>query len=66
MDHSKLSAMKETIPQSTDIYKDNVINTFYPLRPGGIEDVCLYDFVAEYTKCGVYKDGNIVYRKLST
>ena len=30
-----------------------------------MEDVCLYDFVSLYTKCGVDKDGNTIYRKLS-
>ena len=64
MDHSKLSAMKETNPQSTDIFEDNVVDTFYPQRPRHMEDVCLFDFVAEYTKCGVDKDGKAVYRKL--
>ena len=28
------------------------------------EDVCVYDFVAEYTKSGVDEDGNMVYCKL--
>ena len=64
MDHSRLPAMKETNPQSTDIFEDNVIDTFYPQRPRHMEDVCLYDFVAEYTKCGLDKDGKAVYRKL--
>ena len=64
MDHSKLSAMKETNPQSTNIFEDNIIDTFYPRRPQEMEDVCLYDFVAEYTKCGVDNDGNTVYRRL--
>ena len=64
LEHSQLSAMKETNPQCTDIFEDNLIDTFYPQRPGGMEDVCLYNFVAEYTKCGVDKDGNVVYCKL--
>ena len=28
-----------------------------------MEDVCLYEFVAQYTKSGVDEDGNTVYRK---
>ena len=28
-----------------------------------MEDVCLYDFVADYAKCGVDKDGKTKYRK---
>ena len=61
MDHSRLSAMKETNPQSTDIFEDNVRDTFYPQIPRHMEDVCLYDFVAEYTKCAVDKDGKVNY-----
>ena len=30
-----------------------------------MEDVCLYDFIAEYTKCDIDNDGNTVYRKLT-
>ena len=40
------------------------MDTFYPQRPSDMEDVCLYDFVAEYTKCGVDDDRNTAYRKL--
>ena len=40
------------------------MDTFFPQRPSDMEDVCLYDFVAEYTKCGFDDDGNPVYRKL--
>ena len=29
-----------------------------------MEDVCLYDVVANHVKCGVDKDGNIIYRRL--
>ena len=34
----------------------------YPERP---DDVCLYDFVADYAKCGVNKDGKTKYRRLN-
>ena len=30
-----------------------------------MEDVCLYDFVANYVKCGIDKDGKTKYRKLN-
>jgi hypothetical protein len=30
-----------------------------------MEDVCLYDFVADYVKTGVDKDGNTTYRRLT-
>ena len=29
-----------------------------------MENICLYDFVADYTKDGIDEDGNIKYRKL--
>ena len=64
MNHSKLVEMRERHPNSTDIFEDNLVDTFYPQRPSDMEDVCLYDFVAEYTKCGFDDDGNPVYRKL--
>ena len=65
MNHSRLVEMRESNPNSTAIFEDNVIDTFYPQRPDDMEDVCLYDFVANYVKCGVDKDGNVVYRKLN-
>ena len=62
-DHSKLVEMRDMNPDSTDIFENNVIDTFYPQRPTHMEDICLYEFVAEYTKSGMDTDGNIVYRK---
>ena len=65
MNHSRLVEMRESNPNSTAILEDNVIDTFYPQRPDDMEDVCLYDFVVNYAKCGIDKDGNVVYRKLN-
>ena len=39
------------------------MDNFYPGRPDNMEEICLYDFVAEYEKCGVDGDGNPVYRE---
>ena len=64
-DHSKLTKMRECNPNSTDIFEANLIDTFYPERPDDMEDVCLYDFVADYVKTGVDKDGNTTYRRLT-
>ena len=64
-DHSKLVKIREIDPDSISIFEDNIIDTFYPQRPRDMEDVSLYDFVSLYTKCGVDKDGNTIYRKLS-
>ena len=39
-DHKQLKEINE------DMFEDNVID--YPQRPQELEDVCLYDFVANY------------------
>ena len=64
-DHSKLAEIKEQNSNSTDIFEANVIETFYPQRPHNMEDVCLYDFVADYVKSGIDKDGKTQYHKLN-
>ena len=63
--HSALVKIQERDAQSTDIFKDNIIDNFYPERPDDMEEVCLYDFVAEYQKCGEDDDANPVYRERS-
>ena len=63
--HSKLSEIRENDPSSTNIFEDNLIDSFYPQRPRDMEEVCLYDFVANYTKCGVDKDGKRKYKKMN-
>ena len=45
-DHSKLQEIREQDPNSTNIFEPNLVDTFYPERPDEMEDVCLYDFVA--------------------
>ena len=57
---SKLVEIQEINPDSTDILEENLVDNFYPKRPGDMEEVCLYDFVAEYEKCGEDSDGNPV------
>ena len=64
-DHSKLTEMRECTPNSTDIFEANLIDTFYPERPDDMEDVRLYDFVADYVKTGVDKHGNTTYHRLT-
>ena len=63
-DHSKLQEVREQDPNSTNIFEPNLVDTFYPERPDEMEDVCLYDFVANYAKSGVDKNGRRQYRKL--
>ena len=45
--HSKLVEIREINPDSTDIFEENLVDNFYPERPDDMEEVCLYDFVAE-------------------
>ena len=65
IDHSKLVEMRERNPDSSDIFEGNLIDTFYPERPDHMENVCLYDFVAEYIKCGVDEHSNTQYCRLN-
>ena len=64
IDHSKLVKLREADPNSTAIFENNLIDTYYPQRPVHMENLCLYEFVAEYTKDGVDEDGNTKYRQL--
>ena len=63
-DHSKLAEIKERDPNSTDIFEANLIDNFYPERPD-VMDIYLYDFVTNYEKCGVDKNGLTQYRHLN-
>ena len=64
-DHSKLQEIREQDPNTTNIFEPNLVHKFYPKRPDEMEDVCLYDFVANtHTKSGVDKNGRGQYRKL--
>ena len=46
--HSHLMDLKENDPESEDIFESNLINTHYPQRPKRLENLCLYDCVANY------------------
>ena len=63
-DHSNLVEMRERYPNCMNIFEANIVDTFYPERPGDMEDVCLYEFVADYAKCRVGKDGKTTYHRL--
>ena len=46
--------------------QSNLLDTYYPQRPNDLEDVCLYDFVANYDYCGTdNRTGKRQYRKLT-
>ena len=63
-DHKHLQELAKQDPQNKDVFEDNLIDTFYPQRPSELEDVCLYDFVANYVLQGVDNHGKRKYRKL--
>ena len=65
MDHKKLLELEKCDPHSMHIFEGSLVDTFYPQRPVEMENVCLYDFVKSFEKCGVGKDGAPQYRKLS-
>ncbi len=52
-------------PDTEDIFEDNLIDNHYPQRPQDLEDVCLYDFVANYDWQSKGSSGNSKYRKLT-
>ena len=63
-DHKQLKEIAKHNPDNEDIFEDNVIDIFYPQRPQELEDVCLYDFVANYDWQGLDDQGRRKYRKL--
>ncbi len=62
--HAQLLKLREADPNSTDVFEDNVIN-IYSQRPADLEEVCIYDFVRHYVKCGKDATGRQKYAKLS-
>ena len=49
-------------PDSQNIFEYNVLDTFYPQRPTSLENICFYDFVANYEFQGVDTAGQRVYK----
>ena len=64
-DHRLLQEIARNNPDTEDIFEDNLIDTFYPQRPQSLEDVCLYDFVANYDWHSKDDSGNRKYTKLT-
>ena len=65
MDHKVLLEMAEHNPDTEEIFEDNLLDTYYPQRPARLEDVCLYDFVANYDWYAKDRNGNRKYSKLN-
>ena len=64
-DHKVLEQIAEHNPNTEDIiYEENLLDTYYPQRPESLEDVCLYDLVANYSWQSRDDDGNRKYTKL--
>ena len=63
-DHSVLQEIAKTNPDTEEIFKENLLDTFYPQRPESLEDVCLHDFVANYDWYSKDDSGNRKYTKL--
>ena len=51
-DHKVLEDVAKHNPDSEDIFQSNLLDTYYPQRPNDLQDVCLYNFVANYDYCG--------------
>ena len=47
-DHKVLEQLAKHDPDTEDIYEDSLLGSHYPQRPDSMEDICLYDFVANY------------------
>ena len=47
--HSSLKELSVSEPDSEDIFESNLVDTYYPNRSDELEDVCLYDIVANYS-----------------
>ena len=60
-DHLNLVDKHEMNPDSTKIFKNNLIYSFYYKKPTEMEDICLYEFVAWYAKSGMDTNGNIAF-----
>lgn len=63
--HSVLKEMEKNDPDSENIFEEDIFSDYYPNRPDDLEDVCLYDFVANYDWYGRDDEGNRKYRKLT-
>ena len=63
--HKQLEEIAKQNPDNKEIFEDNLTDTFYPQRPQELEDVCLYDFVANYELQGLDEHGQRKYRKIN-
>ena len=64
-DHKVLKDMPKDNPETEDVFEDNLIDSYYPQRPRDLENICLYDFVANYEWYGKKDNGDRKYSKLA-
>ena len=62
--HAKIQKLAKDDPDSDDIFAQNLFENYYPERPADMEDVCLYDFVANYDFNSMNRRGERNYKKL--
>ena len=63
-DHRELEQLAQHDPNNKDIYEESLLDTHYPKRPDSLEDVCLYDLVANYLWQSTDDNGKRQYTKL--
>ena len=63
-DHRQLEQLAQHDPNNKDMYEDSLLDTHYPKRPESLEDVCLYDLVANYSWQSTDDNGKRKYTKL--
>ena len=63
-DHRLLQDMAIHEPDSDDIFEKGLLDAHYPKRPASLEEVCLYDFVANYDWQSKDVHGDRKYSKL--
>ena len=65
-DHKVLEDVAKHNQDSKDIFQSNLSDTYYPQRLNDLEDICLYDFAANYDYCGTdSRTGKRQYHKLT-
>ena len=62
--HAKIQKLAKDDPDSDDIFAQNLLENYYPERPADMEDICLYDFVANYDFNSMNRRGERNYKKL--
>ena len=60
----QLVEMEATYPDSVNTYSESLRTHYYHGRPDGLDELCLYDFVANYNFYSKNASGNRNYKKL--